>query len=105
MNEKKNTSQRIDELIDSASGIEAVSTPPFFKDKVLNRLSQTRDSQPQLGWLPWFAPKYQMAALFLFVLLNMLVLYTYSDSNREEEIQTFAEAYGLSSAQDESMLN
>ena len=105
MNAKKNTSQRIDELIDSASGIELVNTPPFFKEKVLNRLSQTRDSQPQLGWLPWFAPKYQMAALFLFVLLNALVLYMYSDSNREAEIQTFAEAYGLSSAQVESLLN
>ncbi|WP_299529215.1 hypothetical protein [Ulvibacterium sp.] len=102
---KKNTSERIDELIDSAPDIETVNTPPFFKDKVLQRLSQPRDSQPQLGWLPWFTPKYQMAALFLFVLLNALVLYTYSDSNREEEIQTFAEAYGLSSAQEETLLN
>jgi hypothetical protein len=105
MNDKKNTSKQIDELIDSASGIEAVSTPPFFKDKVLKRLSQTSDSQPQQGWLPWFTPKYQIAALFLLVLVNGIVLYNYSDSNREEEIQTFAEAYGLSSAQDESMLN
>lgn len=104
MNDKRTTPEFIDELIDSASEVKMVNTPPFFKDKVLNRLSQTREEKP-VEFLNWFTPKYQVAALLMFVALNVVALYSYQLSSEEQELQTFAEAYGLSDDGSESILN
>lgn len=105
MNDKKITPELIDELIDSASKIEAVNTPPFFKDKVLNKLSQANGEKQQSDFLSWFTPKYQIATLLLFVALNVVAIYSYRLSNEQQELQTFAEAYGLSDSDSESILN
>lgn len=104
MNDKKITPQIIDELIDSASSFEVVDTPPFFKDRVLHRLSKAEDNEVSYS-LNWFGPRFQWAALVVFIMLNFGVLYYYNSAQQEQELQSFAETYGLSSAQNNSILN
>lgn len=105
MIDKKNTSKIIDELLDSPLVIDEVNTPPFFKDKVLNKLSQNTEERTATDWLNWFTPKYQIAAMVLFVMLNFIALYSYSASNKEVELQNYAQTYGLSNTSQDSILN
>ena len=105
MNDKKSTSQLVDQLIDSVTDIETVNTTPFFKDRVLSRLVQKKENNKTLVYPIWFGPQLQWAVLLVFMLLNLGVLYYYANSNQEQELQSFAQTYGLSSSQDDSILN
>ncbi len=104
MNDKK-TTKFIDDLIDSASTIENVNTPPFFKDKVLSKLGKHPEANEVPQFLYWFTPKVQLVALMVFIFVNLGVLYYYENSGQEQELQSFAETYGLLSSQEESILN
>ncbi|PWL37791.1 hypothetical protein DKG77_13535 [Flagellimonas aquimarina] len=105
MDGKKITQRKIDEVLDSASQMEAVNAPPFFKDKVLQRLTSNNQVIETSNLLGWFLPKYQIAALVVFAFLNFGALYVYNNSNQEDEIKTFAQAYGLAADEDNSILN
>ncbi|WP_420602580.1 hypothetical protein [Flagellimonas sp.] len=105
MDGKKITQQKIDEVLETASQIDTVDTSPFFKDKVLYRLANVEEEKEPYFPLGWFTPKYQVAALFLFAILNIVAIYTYRSSNQQEQITAFAEAFGLSTSDDESFLN
>lgn len=105
MDGKKNTQQKIDEVLETVSHIEAVNTPPFFKDRVLNRLSNDNEVNEASNVLDWFLPKYQIAALVVFAVLNFGALYVYNNNNQIEEIEAFAQSYGLSFDEDNSILN
>ncbi|MGX1929739.1 hypothetical protein [Flagellimonas sp. 2504JD4-2] len=105
MDGKKITQQKIEEVLESASQIEAVNTSPFFKDKVLHRLANTEEVEESSALLGWFTPRYQAAVLILFVILNVVAIYSYRSSNQQEQITTFAEAFGLSNSENQSILN
>jgi len=105
MNDKKTTSELVDSIIDSATEIDTIKTPPFFKDKVLQQLLNIDEAEPVRDWLVWFTPKYQIAALFVFLVLNFSVLYSYSHYTEQQNIKAFAEAYGLSDSQNDYILN
>ena len=105
MNDKKNTFKNLDDLIDSVSDIQSVGTTPFFKDRVLNELKTLENQEQSQLILSWLTPKLQIAALLAFVFLNLGVLYYYNSSSHDAELQTFAQEYGLSNAQEESILN
>lgn len=105
MDGKKNTQQKIDEVLETVSHIEAVNTPLFFKDRVLNRLSNDNEVNEASNVLDWFLPKYQIAALVVFAVLNFGALYVYNNNNQIEEIEAFAQSYGLSFDEDNSILN
>ncbi len=105
MNDRKNTARRLDDLIESVSNLETVNPPPFFKDRVLNKLQNS--SMPEVSqYFPhWFTPNYQIATLLLFVVLNVATLYYYNSTIETSELQTFAQAYGLSTSEEETILN
>ena len=105
MDEKKTTPQLIEDLLDSADQVDRVEVPPFFKHKVLQRLEQEThpDEAPPIPY-GWFTPKIQMATLGLFVLMNVGGLWIYSKANEADELQSFAENFGLSTSED-SILN
>lgn len=105
MDGKKNIQQKIDEVLEAVSQIETVNTPPFFKDKVLKRLTKENGLQEASNLLDWFLPKYQITALIVFAFLNFGALYVYNNSNQQEEIEAFAQSYGLSFDEDNSILN
>ena len=105
MNDKKNTFKNLDDLIESVSDIESVGAPPFFKDRVLNELEKQEVQEQSPLVVNWLTPRLQIAALLAFVFINLGVLYYYNSANQDQELETFAQTYGLSSPQEESILN
>lgn len=106
MKNKSTIDQLIEDALDSASSIEAVKPSPFFKDKVLNRMAQQDvESVEGIRYLNWFTPRYQAAALICFVVLNAVALLSYSTENDySENVENFAEVYGLSETNTDSYL-
>ncbi|MEO9893901.1 hypothetical protein [Aurantibacter sp.] len=101
MKDKININQLVDETINSVSKIDSVKAPPFFKDKVLNRMVQQNEQQEKgVRYLNWFTPKYQAAALICFVLLNTAVLLSNSNTTDSytEDVSDFADVYGITSS-------
>ncbi|MCL6268244.1 hypothetical protein [Flagellimonas myxillae] len=105
MDAEKTTQQKIDRILEAASSIETVKTPPFFKDKVLNQLAREPEAQSESAMPGWFGFRYQVAILILFAILNFTVLFLYNSSNEEEELQSLAESYHLSASESNSILN
>lgn len=105
MDSKKNIDRLVEETLDSVSSIDAVKTPPFFKDKVLNRMAQEGvKNQEGIAVLNWFTPKFQAAALICFIVLNAYALLSYSTDSYGENVENFAEVYGLSETDTDSYL-
>jgi len=105
MKSKRNIDQLVEQTLDSASSVEAVKAPPFFKDKVLNRMAQiTAEGQENSDILGWFTPKFQAAALICFVVLNGYALLSYATNSYGENVENFAEVYGLSETDTDSYL-
>lgn len=105
MDGKRTTSKKVDEILNSVDGIETVKAPPFFKERTLQRLSQDHGKVAAPNLLGWFTPGYQVAAILVFIALNLFTLYSYYSSNEQQELQTFAQNYGLSTSNSESILN
>ncbi len=105
MENKRNIDRLVEETLNSVSNIDTVKTPPFFKDKVLNRMVQ-QDTEKAEGvrFLNWFTQKYQAAALICFVLLNTIALLYNTSDSYSENIENFAEVYALSETDTDSYL-
>ncbi len=105
MENRRNIDRLVEETLNSVSNIDTVKTPPFFKDKVLNRMAQ-QDAEKAEGvrFLDWFTPKYQAAALICFVLLNTIALLYNTSDSYGENVEIFAEVYGLSETDTDSYL-
>ena len=105
MDNKKNIDRLVEETLESVSSIDAAKTPPFFKDKVLNRMAQNRvETEEGIAILNWFTPKFQAAALICFVVLNAFAFLSYSTDSYSENVENFAEVYGLSETDTDSYL-
>lgn len=103
MESKRNIDRLVEETLDSVSGIGPAKTPPFFKDKVLNRMAQTAvEKEEGVRYLDWFTPKYQAAALIAFVVLNTVALLSSTTDSYGDNVEDFAEVYGLSETDTDS---
>jgi len=103
MENNKNIDRLVEETLDSVSGIETIKTPPFFKDKVLNRIGQAAvEKEDGIRFLDWFTPKYQAAALIAFVVLNTVALLSSKTDSYGDNVENFAEVYGLSETDTDS---
>ena len=106
MDSKKNIDRLVEETLESVSRIDAVKTPPFFKDKVLNRMTQKEVAKQEgIVIMNWFTPKLQAAALICFVILNAYAFLANSTDSYGENVENFAEVYGLSVSDTDSYLN
>ena len=94
MNTKENKITEIDRVFNSVDDIETVKASPFFKTKVLRELYEEKQERVQVLF-PWFTPKLQLAALAVFVVLNVFVIAQMNSDNYTSEVSTFAEAYEL----------
>ncbi|WP_350284793.1 hypothetical protein [uncultured Croceitalea sp.] len=97
MERKRNIDRLVAETLDSASGIEPVKTPPFFKDKVLSKMAQRNNEKEGVHYLNWLTPNYQAAILIALVTINAVALIVgVKDNKYVENVEDFAEVYGLS---------
>ncbi|WP_411031958.1 hypothetical protein [Spongiimicrobium sp. 3-5] len=105
MKKNKNIEKLVDEVLDSASTIDTLKSPPFFKERVFNKLARNEDVEEEDSLLGWFSIKYQVAVLLCFVTLNAFALFWYSAGSYDVNVDNFAEAYGLSNPNDETFYN
>ncbi len=97
MENKRNIDRLVEETLDSAPGIEVVKTPPFFKDKVLNKMAQANLKKDDVLYLNLLTPRYQAAIFVVLVVINTVALLSNTTDNKyEENVENFAEVYGLS---------
>lgn len=103
MKSKPKIDQLIEEALDSVATIEAVQVPPFFKEKVLNKMRQEQVAKEH-GLVPvaWLTPKFQAAALICFVVINTVALFSYTTDDYSDDVDKFAEIYGLSETDTDS---
>ncbi len=104
MQSKRNIDQLIEETLDSLSGMETVKAPPFFKEKLLKKMARESIEEEDFSVLNWFTPKFQAVALVCFVVLNTVALLSYLSDSYGENVENFAEVYGLSETDSNSYL-
>jgi len=103
METDKNIQNKIDSAFDAIDTIETVNVSPFFKDKTMQRLF-TEKEETTAVW-NWFTPKLQLATLACVVILNVVTFTQLKTSSYDENLNKFAETYGLSTSTETSFLN
>ena len=106
MENNKNIQDKIDSTLSAMDTIESVNVSPFFKDKAMQRLFAEKEEGITV-W-NWFTPKLQLATLVCVVVLNVFAFSNLKASNTtsyNDNIDEFAETYGLSSTLETSFLN
>ncbi|MEX0288587.1 MAG: hypothetical protein AB3N14_05710 [Flavobacteriaceae bacterium] len=101
MERKDKIEKLIEETLESASHIETVEVPSLFKEKVLNSMATPEEITEEAGIISWFTPRYQVAALICFVIVNAYAVLQYTLDNYEDNVESFAEEYGLSEAEED----
>jgi len=105
MKNKSDIEQMVEDTLDSVSGIGTVKVPPFFKEKVLNKMvvsQNTIEKEEGIRFLSWFTPIYQAAALVAFVILNAIALFSTTTDSYGDNVDNFASVYGLSETSTDS---
>lgn len=103
MEQDRNIQNEIGSTFKVLDSIENVNVSPFFKDKTMQRLFAEKDEK-QVVW-SWFTPKLQLATLACVVIVNVLSFTQLNTATYDENINQFAESYGLSTSDDTSILN
>jgi quinol-cytochrome oxidoreductase complex cytochrome b subunit len=103
METKKTLEHKIDSTLSAMDDMQTVNVSPFFKDKTMNVLFAEKQVEQKV-WA-WFTPKLQLATLVCVVLLNVFAFTKLKTNTYENNINEFAETYGLSSDSEESLLN
>lgn len=97
------TNRSIEEQIDSTiDAIENVNVSPFFKEKTMQRLFVKKEEE-QIVW-SWFTPKLQLATLACIVILNVMAFSQLNTTTYHDNIDQFAESYGLTTQEDTLIL-
>lgn len=99
--EEDHIADKIQQTLDSVERIERVPASPFFKNRVLNKLYQEQEPQP--GLFSWFTPRLQLAALAVFVAVNIAVFIKISEQQYSTEVDSFAAAYELAPETEETL--
>ncbi|MEK6155595.1 hypothetical protein WIW50_20215 [Flavobacteriaceae bacterium 3-367] len=102
--DQENVEKQVEETLEAASRIAQVKAPPFFKEGVLNRM-RTGKGEEERPLIPWFTPKYQVAALICIIMVNAFVLLWYASDNYDQSVANFAQAYGISNSDNDSFFN
>jgi hypothetical protein len=105
MENNKDIQSKIDSALNSMDVTEKVNVSPFFKDKTMQCLFTEKEVE-SVVW-SWFTPKLQLATLVCLVILNVFA-FTQLDSSGassyDENLNEFAETYGLTSSSATSFL-
>ncbi len=98
---KDHIADKIENTINTVEKIDSVSVSPFFKNKVLNRLYE--EQEPQFVLTSWLTPKVQLAALAIFILINIAVFVKMNEQQYSTEVDSFAAAYELAPESDNTL--
>jgi len=103
MESNKSIQEKIDNTFKAAQAIEPVSVSPFFKDKTMQRMFSEKEEE-KVAW-SWFSPKLQLATLACVVVINVIAFTQVNKTSYDENINQFAESYGLITSDSNSLLN
>ncbi|MBO6879582.1 MULTISPECIES: hypothetical protein [Winogradskyella] len=96
--------KKVEQTLSSIEQMEEVKVSPFFKEKVMHQIRNASEDKNETI-LSWFTPKLQLATLVCIVILNVIAFSNLEDNNYDENINEFAESYGLSTNTDLAILN
>ena len=96
--------KKVEHTLSSVEQMEEVKVSPFFKEKVMHQIRNASEDKNETI-LSWFTPKLQLATLVCIVILNVIAFSNLEDNNYDENINEFAESYGLSTNTDLAILN
>jgi hypothetical protein len=103
MNRKNNIKQNIEETLNVTDSIKDIKVSPFFKDKTLDLLFAEKEVTQTTRF--WFSPKLQLATLACVVIFNLYAFTKLKETTYNENVNQFAESYGLSKASENYLLN
>ncbi len=103
METNKNINNKVEETIKSASSIEDANISPFFKAKTLDLLFSDNEVTQTTRF--WFSPKIQLATLVCVVILNVFAFTKLKETTYNDNVNQFAESYGLSTSTETFILN
>jgi hypothetical protein len=104
MDTKKNIQNEVEAIINSGALIKASNVSPFFKDKTMQLLFTEKETK-QSTLLSWFTPKVQLATLACVVILNVFAFTKIKETTYNDNVNQFAESYGLSTSTETFILN
>ncbi|WP_299107232.1 hypothetical protein [uncultured Winogradskyella sp.] len=96
--------KKINDVFDSVESIQEVKVSPFFKENVMHQIRTASEDIQDATW-SWFTPKLQLATLVCVVVLNVLAFNNLKESTYDENVNSFAESYGLSTSTESSLFN
>ncbi|MDO5969706.1 hypothetical protein Q4Q35_07790 [Flavivirga aquimarina] len=95
--------EKIESTFSAMDAIEEVKISPFFKDKTMRKLFEEKEEEKVI-W-SWFTPKLQLATLVCLILINAYAFTNLSADNHEDNVEEFAETFGLSTNSDIDLFN
>ena len=87
----------VEKTISSVDHMNEVGVSPFFKEKVMHRIRNASEEE-DVTISSWFTPKLQLATLVAVIILNVIAFSNLEANNYDENVNEFAESYGLSTS-------
>jgi len=103
MGKNKNIQDKVNSTLNVLDALQTPQVSPFFKDKTMQRMFQNKEEEQEV-W-SWFTPKIQLATLVCVVVLNIVAFAKMKSSSYDENINDFAETYGLTISTENTFLN
>ncbi|WP_299100695.1 hypothetical protein [uncultured Winogradskyella sp.] len=95
---------KVKETLDSIESIQEVKVSPFFKENVMHKIRHLPEDIQDATW-SWFTPKLQLTTLVCVVVLNVMAFNSLKKSDYTENVNSFAESYGLTISSESTILN
>ena len=105
MNTNMNIKDNVKKTLEVFDTIETVKTPPFFKDKTMQRLFAEKEKKASVSIWSWFTPQLQLVTLACVVFVNVYAVKQIKSSKYEASITSFASDYGITADQESSLFN
>lgn len=102
MKTNKNIEHKIKKTLEAFDSIEHVNVSPFFKDKTMQRLFTEKEQE--LTMWSWFTPRLQLATLVCVIALNVFAFSKLNTETYNDNLNEFAENFGLSEEDSETRL-
>ena len=100
-----NIQDNVKKTLEVLDTMETVKTPPFFKDKTMQRLFAEKEKTASVSIWNWFTPQLQLATLACIVFVNVYAINQIKSSKYEASVSSFASDYGITAENEFSLFN